>query len=606
MDFDTLLLKLVEEFSENKGINVEDYCKQFPQHREQLLNKLRTAKFIKNNLCEEDLSNKEFGEYHILQELGRGGMGIVFLAVQPSLSRLVTIKVLPPGFALDQAALKNFQKEAKIIAKFNHPNIIPVFSFANEKGVNYIVMGYVPGPSLKELVDKLRPIPKLENVKASTIKDIVWAFSGEKQDASRQSITLKRSSLFWEQSYYEFAAAIGTEISEAISYAHQNGIFHGDLKPSNILLTPDFIPMVVDFGLAQDIKKLSEDKPTEFSGTLLYAAPEQIKDNIVNAKTDIWSLGATLYELLTLNIPFRGSSFEKTVEKIMKTAPLPLRYYNRKIPVELEIIVLKCMENRPEKRYNSAAELACDLRHYLQSKPIKAKPAGLSLRAYKWMKRNPGTAIWILAAVLLGAASSFLLFNKKIQDIVKDGTSALDNAQYSAAVNNYTQAMSLIKYTPFFNKDRRKEILKDLGRAWRGKGNFQEAIRCLKESVRIDPNYVPGIEYLADTYLEKGEYDKAIGWYKVVLSMAPDDRYSMYYLGDALTHKGLLDEAIEMYHKAITIAPEDIKHSKIIVSLLHKINLTNNDEIRDYLTNKGFTPWQVESILQLFHQAAPK
>ncbi|MFH1245072.1 MAG: serine/threonine-protein kinase, partial [Candidatus Omnitrophota bacterium] len=237
MDFDTILSQIMDKIIEGENVGIEEFCLQHPQYKEKLLAKLQTAQFLKRSLREDDLSGKQFGEYIILQELGRGGMGIVFLAIQPALSRLVTIKVLPPGFADNAQALQAFQEEARIIAKFSHPNIIPIHSFGNEKGINYIAMAYVPGPSLKDVITKLKQVGIAHDCKAAVIKDLVYPAPLNKKDITSPNIGLRHSADFWNKSYYQYVAAIGEEIAEAINYAHQNGVFHGDLKPSNILLT---------------------------------------------------------------------------------------------------------------------------------------------------------------------------------------------------------------------------------------------------------------------------------------------------------------------------------------------------------------------------------
>lgn len=608
MDFDTIFLEIMDKFSTGKTTtDIKDYCAVYPQYKERILHKLQAMQFIKNNLQqEENFSGRSFGEYNILQELGRGGMGIVFLAIQPLLSRLAAIKVLPPAFVSDEQSRQNFKKEATIIAKFNHPNIVSVYSFGNEQGVYYIAMGYVPGPSLKGIIENLSSMKPQGNFKAAILKDIIQASPAGQKENSQQSTALTRSPEFWEKPYYEFAATIGLEISQALSYAHRKGIFHGDIKPANILFSPASIPLLVDFGLARDSRKLSDSQSKEFSGTLLYAAPEQLEQNIINAKTDIWSMGVTLYELLTFNLPFRGSSLQEIADKIRKMPPVFLRYYNKNIPVELEAIVLKCLENKPEKRYDCVEELSGDLQNYLQAKPITARPAGILVRANKWIIRNPYVAAWIVITIFSGLTVSFLLFNKRIQGLVKSGTSSLDSAHYTNAIKDYTQAIRLLDYLPFRNGTRRKEILKGLGKSWRGKGNFEEAIRCLKEVIKIDPAYVPGIGYLGDTYLEKGLYDEAIECYKTALAISPSDRYNWYYLGEALANKGLWDEAVGSYLKAVTIAPEDVEHLKKIASLLPKMNLSKDAEITAYLTNKGFPSSQVEAILHFFPQSAPE
>ncbi|HEC92834.1 MAG TPA: serine/threonine protein kinase, partial [Candidatus Atribacteria bacterium] len=246
MDFDNILLEILNEFIKNENIDIEKYCNRYPQYKDALLDKLIIAKLIKQSFREEDLSGKKLGDYILLQELGRGGMGIVFLGIQPALSRLTAIKILPPSLTHNKEALKNFREEAKIIAKFNHPNIVPIYSIGNERGVNYIAMSYINGLSLKDIIEKIKDRKNIDTLKASNILNILQEGTVKKQKISQESITLERSPEFWNKSYFDFIATIGAEIADALNYAHRNGIIHGDIKPSNILLTKNAIPMIVD------------------------------------------------------------------------------------------------------------------------------------------------------------------------------------------------------------------------------------------------------------------------------------------------------------------------------------------------------------------------
>src|SRR3989338_7537723 len=156
MEFDNILLEILDEFIDGKKVDIEAHCERYPEHKDAILSKFRTAEFLKKNFHEEDLSGKQLGEYMILQELGRGGMGIVFLGIHPALSRLSAIKILSPSFSHDRESLKNFEEEAKTIAKFSHPNIVPIYSISDEQGMRYIAMGYISGWSLKNIIEMFR------------------------------------------------------------------------------------------------------------------------------------------------------------------------------------------------------------------------------------------------------------------------------------------------------------------------------------------------------------------------------------------------------------------------------------------------------------------
>lgn len=526
MDFDNLLLQILDEFIEGKKVDIDNYCKKYPQYKDAILSKFRTAEFIKKNLREEDLSGKKLGEYIILQELGRGGMGIVFLGIHPALSRLTAIKVLPPSFAQDKEALKNFQEEAKIIAKFNHPNVVPIYSISDEKGVFYIAMGYISGLSLKSVVEILKINKEPGKLKATVIKEILQVPPAEKQDISQKSITLKRGFKFWGMPYFKFVATIGAEIADALSYAHQNGIVHGDLKPSNILLTNEAIPMVVDFGLSRNIKKLASSKSKNFSGTLAYAAPEQIKENTINEKTDIWSLGATLYELLTFKNPFVAKTVKGTADKILKGNPIPPRNYNKKIPIELEAIVLKCVEIKPENRYGSIADLFHDLNNFIESKPIKAKPLGVLGRTKKAIKRKPIAAVLIFMVACL-SIFSFIFGLEPLTD------KYFNFITYSIARGRIDKSIELFNkieiVAPFYSYARRglPYVAELIGESYAVKNDsenmkkwFYKAINLYIRLIASDPGFI--YSYRGADLLERlGHIDEANQYYRNILVRNP-------------------------------------------------------------------------------------
>jgi serine/threonine protein kinase len=596
-DLDSIILEILNELTEGKKVDVEAYCKKYPQHSNAILTKFRTAEFIKNNFQNTDLSGKKLGEYIILQELGRGGMGVVFLGIHSALSRLSAIKVLPPSFTNDKEALENFLEEAKTIAKFSHPNIVPIYSISEEKGVNYISMGYISGIPLKKLIEQLQSNKQSRRLKALAIKEMLQKHSAEECNISQKSIAIKRGLKFWEKSYFKFIATICAEVADALNYAHQNRIIHGDLKPSNILLTNEAIPMVVDFGLSKDINKMDSLRGKEFTGTLAYAAPEQINDNILSEKTDIWSFGVTLYELLSFRNPFREDTIKKTVNKIISDEAPSLKSYDKKIPWELEAIVFKCLEKKPENRYNSFAEIASDLNNYLESKPIKAKPLGIIGRFYRWVRRYPSIFLLTLGFALTIMIASSLFFNKKIIDFLNNGNVSYEQGNYDSALFNYGKALDFIKLVPFSDQ-RRKVILCSLGDAWLGKGIYEKAIIYYQNSLKIDSKYFPAIWGLGDANLEKGFYAEAIKFYKNGIKLSPNDRYNYYVLGRTLADGGLLDEALENYLIAIKISPNDKDTLKQIISVLNRKGLTQEDEIREYFRSRNLDEKQIDSFFR--------
>lgn len=557
-NFEDILLEIIGKLAEGKQVDIEGYCNKYPQHRDALLAKFRTAEFLRKNFHEEDLTGKRLGEYLILQELGRGGMGIVFLGIHPTLSRLTAIKVLPPHFIYDNEALRHFQEEAKTIAKFNHPNIVPIYSISDEKGLYYIAMGYIPGPSLREIIAKLQP-HKAHELKADFIKDIVQEVITSKKDILQKSIALKRDERFWNKSYFHFVGTIGSEIADALNYAHQNGIFHGDLKPTNILFTHDGIPMIVDFGLSRDIKQSSSSKTADFAGTLAYAAPEQIKTNVINEKTDIWALGVTLYELLTFKHPFLDNTVKKTTDKILKACPLPLRHYNKKIPIELEAIVLKCLESKPENRYKCVADLSNDLKNYLESRPIKAKPDNILKRTKKAIIRRPARVIAIIFLIL-----SFLIFSYfGIEQLFIKDFEAIPRLLFveDKVSEAEIRCNRFITFGKFFPTSKKviNACYDFFIKYYYHKGDYDNAVTYYKNLIKQQPQNTEAYLQLGLLYITKRDYSNAAVYLKKTIEINPQNADGHYYLGLFYVAKGDYENAIRHYEKIIEIDPKDIR-----------------------------------------------
>jgi len=606
-----IILEFTNKLLYGSDIDLEEYCQKYPLLKENLQRRYHILRLIEEGFKEETWAGRKIGEYIIVEEIGRGGMGVVFLAIQSSLNRYVALKILPFELTFDSKTIRRFQNEAKIIAKFNHPNIVPVLSRGEYEGVHYIVMAFIPGLPLNKIIYCLKHLSKsASEIKASEIKDIISRhldFVRFNFDLNGigipESIIIRRDHSFWQKPYFEFILTICREVADALDYAHKNYIYHGDLKPSNIILTLEGVPMILDFGLAKDMKVITTTQSKEFAGTVAYASPEQIKNNIINEKTDIWSLGVTLYELISLNHPFHGETASETLGKIMNSEPLLLRKYNKKIPKEIEAIIFKCLEKNPDRRYSSMAMLEEDIGSFLESKPVKARPVKIIGRLLKWIKRR--TLISFLASllILLGLISSFIFIDKKINEQMNNGNVFYKQGNYDNALDRYSKAMALLKIMPF-SKHRQKIIFSELGDVWLSKGAYETAISYYKKALELDPNYSPAISGLGDTYLEKGFYDEAIKFYKSGIELAPNDRYNYYMIGKALVSKGLLDEAIENYLIAIRLAPDDLDTVREIASILNKKGLYKDDEIRKYLKGKNFNSEQIKSVLLVLRKSA--
>lgn len=291
----------------------------------------------------------QFGEYELLEEIGRGGMGVVFRARQQSLGRIVALKMILSGEFANAQDLKRFHAEASAAAKLSHAHIVPIYEVGQREGRSYFSMAFVDGPTLDHVL-------KMRALDPATAAEIV------------------------------------RKIAIAAAYAHEQGIIHRDLKPANILLDSKGEPRIADFGLAKWREGEGTDERTgDIVGTPSYMAPEQAagRVNEITDAADVYSLGAILYACLTGRPPFAAESKLDTILAVLESEATLPRQINPQIPRELQWIVLRCLEKRPENRYPSATALADDLQRYLLGEPVEARRAGTWPRLRRWSRRQP-------------------------------------------------------------------------------------------------------------------------------------------------------------------------------------------------------------------------
>ena len=306
----------------------------------------------------------DFGDYELLEEIGRGGQGVVYRAHQKSLNRTVALKVIGLGHWATEAHLKRFRREAESAASLEHPCIVPIYEVGERDGSCYFSMKFVEGGQLDEVV-------------------------------KREPMSLRR------------AAELIAKVARTVHYAHEHHILHRDIKPGNILLDAKGEPHLTDFGLARLVETESTVTRTlEVLGTPSYMAPEQAVGNnaAISSVTDVYGLGAVLYQLLTGHPPFAGGTTFETVRLVLDTEPRQPRLLNPKVDRDLATICLKCLEKDPQRRYSSALALAEDLERWLKHEPIRARRTGLFTRGRKWVRRNPTIAVLVVAlAAVMGA-----------------------------------------------------------------------------------------------------------------------------------------------------------------------------------------------------------
>jgi serine/threonine protein kinase len=341
------------------------------------------------------------GDFRIIRELGRGGMGVVYEAEQLSLGRRVALKVLPFAAALDAKQLRRFRNEAQAAAYLHHPHIVPVYFVGCERGVHYYAMQLIDGQNLAAVAAAADELRRQETSSAG----------GEPAAAETQAtfgarLSTQRSGRAAD--YFRTVANLTAQAADALEYAHAMGIVHRDVKPANLLVDNHGNLWVTDFGLAQIQANASLTQTGELLGTLRYMSPEQAGGprGAADHRTDLYSLGATLYELLTLRPIFEGSGRQTLLFQIMKEEPRSPRAIDRSIPPELETIVLKAVAKDAAERYATAGALAEDLRRFLGNEPILARRPTMAQRARKWGQRHPAVVAATLGLLLLVAVGS--------------------------------------------------------------------------------------------------------------------------------------------------------------------------------------------------------
>jgi serine/threonine protein kinase len=377
----------------------------------------------------------ELGDYRIVREIGRGGMGVVYEATQISLNRRVALKVLPFAGALDAHHLARFRLEAQAAAQLHHTNIVPVFAVGAERGVHYYAMQFIEGKTLAELIHELRIAQGLDEpaqtesgeasptlasrlasgelAPAEPLPSPLAGEGGPKgrmrgapapDGAARKPATASVASTpTHTRAFFRTVANLGLQAAEALDYAHRFGILHRDIKPANLLVDIHGNLWVTDFGLARFGDDASLTMTGDLLGTLRYMSPEQALGHpaVVDQRSDVYGLGVTLYEVLTLQPAFDGYGRQEILRRISFEGPRPPRKVDPTVPRDLETIVLKAMSKEPGSRYATAGELADDLRRFSEHKPIRARRPSLWEQALRLGRRHAGVVAAALVVLMI-------------------------------------------------------------------------------------------------------------------------------------------------------------------------------------------------------------
>jgi probable HAF family extracellular repeat protein len=395
-----LLAELAHRLQSGERVNADEYVRNHAEHAQQLKQMLpamvtlaemgldQPSVFSSSPLNRDVASSVSgnVGNYRLLRELGRGGMGIVYDAEQISVGRRVALKILPFAALLNQDQLHRFTTEATAAARLQHPGIVQVYSVGCERGIHFYAMQLIEGPSLAKVISEIRNERHLGD-KEEAVDTVV----------ARQADVLTRDE---DGGHYRAVARIGREAAEALHYAHENGVLHRDIKPSNLLLDKSGHVWIADFGLARVEDESQLTKTGDILGTLRYMSPEQATGDRLDARSDVYSLGATLYELVTLQPVYDAEDRRDIIKQVIAGNPVPPHKVDSRIPQPLSRVISNAMVQLDE-RYQSAQELAADLHRFLDGEPVSAKPPTLLRRSKAWARRHRLVSAAIVGLLIL-------------------------------------------------------------------------------------------------------------------------------------------------------------------------------------------------------------
>jgi eukaryotic-like serine/threonine-protein kinase len=414
----------------------------------------------------------QLGDFRIVRVVGRGGMGVVYEAVQNSLERHVALKVLPAAALLPRTHLERFRREARAAARLHHSNIVPVYGVGDDQGIHYYAMQFIQGQGLDDVLRELR---RLRSGRPAAPR-----IGHGPPDAADGSIAASLLSGRWEAArdaaplpepagdappgdapagdappgdappgdapagdapalsdtlagrpgpYFRSVAHMGAQVADALAYAHKQGIVHRDIKPSNLLLDGRGTVWVTDFGLAKATGTNELTEAGDIVGTLRYMAPERFAGRS-DARSDVYALGMTLYEMLTLQPAFGASQRPRLIDQVLHDDPACPRRIDPQVPRDLETIVLKAIDKSPGRRYATAEEVGADLRRYLAGEPLRARRTGPLERGVKWVRRRPTAAALLAVIALAGLAAAIgsLSYNARLEQALNEAETNLDRA----------------------------------------------------------------------------------------------------------------------------------------------------------------------------------
>ncbi len=523
------------------------------------------ADFISSRSAPPDETETRLPEiegYRIIGVLGHGGMGIVYRAVQHKLKRTVALKVLPAMIgSANPAAVERFRREATAAAQLHHTNIIPIYDYGESADAYYYAMELINGTPLDHLINRLAEKSSLNAtdgqlaraLSESEIPATSEAGSGDSLPADLTTESGVASILGRQQKYFHRVATWIRDTADALHYAHSNGIIHRDIKPANLILSTDGRTMVADFGLAKNVNEQTVTVAGAIMGTMRYMSPEQAMGGRlpVDHRADIFSLGATMYELLSLRPAFPGVEQKELLGAILTKDPVSLQKVNSHIPAELDTICMKCLEKAAAARYESAKDLADDLRRYASDLPILAKRPSVIRRVRKFVRRHRAPVAVATAVVLLLTSTLFWQREsaaRKRAQIAGHHDSAMAfvltnqwkraNRDLEAALQLDTAHIQTLLTIAWFKLEYNRAMPNEAG----GR-SLQDAVRTCRRILTLDPANTRALAFLGVALRRLERYPEAIEALKRALEIDDSDDSSWSNLGALYVVIGDLDNA---------------------------------------------------------------
>ena len=498
---------------------------------------------------EEPLMKKVFAGCRIIKKLGQGGMGVVYLAHQEKLKRDVVLKILRPFAADNPNLLHRFLRESEIIAGLEHKSVVPIYDVGEEEGSFYIIMKYLDGINLGELIDRLEPFNRSE----LTLTDVANLIGSQDKELLGKNPT-------------EFFLTLLEQVAQAVQFAHERGVAHRDIKPTNIIVLPNGNPVLLDFGLGWVEKEKEMTLSGEFLGTPVYSAPESFgRESPENPfLLDVYSLGVTLYELTTGGLPYTGDSVYEIYGNLKNKEPKGPRQFWKDIPKDLETIILKAITKDPNYRYASMAALRKDLNHFLHYQPVEAQPPSLSQRLIYFAKRNRRILAFLFLS-LLALFSIFYATRLSVELEKSEARAVLLKRMVQVLESRQEKAQEVHQWVDKINTQTATNVAEISRPSEKMAENVDIVLPWLEDLYKKHPDDLGIMESLSGLYLYINENKKAEALARKILKQDPNNYLAFLVLADVtIVHGDDLAEESRVVHQFNRLFPEEVKLNTLL------------------------------------------